>query len=154
MQEDRSTAGQPVRGASLLSFSLSLSPPSLALSLSSSAGLRVHLLFLEAARESSVPPPAPPPQPPLPFLLPPPSSPHTPWFVLSSSFSFFLVYTHTHIHMRRQTFCLLPVALTIKRWRRRGCAAMFPIPLVSVGNLPPPRGRFASGHPRDEEKSE
>lgn len=72
--------------------------------------------------------------------------------LLSRSFS--CTHIHTHIHMRRQTFCLLPVALTIKRWRRRGCAAMFPIPLVSVGNLPPPRGRFASGHPRDEEKSE
>lgn len=43
-----------------------------------------------------------------------------------------LAHTCTHAPGRssRQTFCLLPLALTIKRWRRRACAAMFPIPLV------------------------
>lgn len=45
---------------------------------------------------------------------------------LSMSLSFLLSFAHTHPH--RQTLCLLPLALTIKRWRRLAHATMFLIP--------------------------
>lgn len=62
---------------------------------------------------------------------------------LSLSPLFFLSFArahtqNTHIRTRArngQTFCLLPLALTIKRWRRLARAAMFLIPLsVSPAN--------------------
>lgn len=73
---------------------------------------------------------------------------------LSLSYSFSVrAHTHIHAHVRirararnGQTSCLLPLALTIKRWRRLAHAAMFLIPL-SVSPANPPPLYFPPGHP-------
>lgn len=69
-------------------------------------------------------------------------------FRLSHSFS----VPHIHTNAHGQTFCLLPLALTIKRWRRLARATMFLIPL-SVSPLTPSPQRFPPGCPRSRGKS-
>ena len=138
VQEDCSAANQPVRGAgcqpppqnplsrvsltsSFFATFLRFAFPPVAFSFSptSSRCLPPRCLLLS-------PPPSPPSLSPPP---PPPPAVDVP-LLLSRSLARSRTRAHTRVPRSRQTFCLLPLALTIKRWRRRACAAMFLIPLV------------------------